>query len=103
MEHLVRLGAPRHKLLVGIPFYGQSFTLRSRTNSEPGAPSIGPGAPGKYTNQPGMLAYYEICDEGDSFCKIQISSCRDRVIVFVGLVFCCLHVKVFSGSLKEPT
>ncbi|PNF16877.1 putative chitinase 10 [Cryptotermes secundus] len=62
MEHLVRLGAPRHKLLVGIPFYGQSFTMGSRANTEPGAPSKGPGSPGKFTNQPGMLAYYEICD-----------------------------------------
>lgn len=65
MEHLVSLGAPRHKLLVGIPFYGQSFTLESVTNTEPGAPSIGPGTPGKFTNQPGMLAYYEICDTGE--------------------------------------
>jgi chitinase len=65
MEHLVRLGAPRHKLLVGIPFYGQSFTVGSRANTEPGAPSKGPGRPGKFTNQPGMLAYYEICDTGE--------------------------------------
>jgi hypothetical protein len=64
MQHLVNLGAPRHKLLVGIPFYGQSFTLQSKTNNEPGAPSGGPGRPGKFTNQPGMLAYYEICDGG---------------------------------------
>lgn len=65
MEHLVRLGAPRHKLLVGIPFYGQSFTVGSRTNTDPGAPSKGPGRPGKFTSQPGMLAYYEICDAGE--------------------------------------
>jgi hypothetical protein len=87
MEHLVRLGAPRHKLLVGIPFYGQSFTLGSRTNTEPGAPSNGPGEPGKYTNQPGMLAYYEICDEGESLHKIQLSYCWGRVILFIGVVF----------------
>lgn len=64
MEYLVSLGAPRHKLLVGIPFYGQSFTLASMTDTDPGAPSNGPGRPGKFTNQPGMLAYYEICDTG---------------------------------------
>jgi hypothetical protein len=86
MEQLVRLGAPRHKLLVGIPFYGQSFTLGSKTNTEPGAPSSGPGRPGKYTNQPGMLAYYEICDEGEAF---------DKMRVFYCLHTCCQGYSVY--------
>ena len=65
MEYLVNKGAPRKKLLVGIPFYGQSYTMGS-SSSDPGAPSSGPGKPGDYTHQPGMLAYYEICDRGTS-------------------------------------
>jgi hypothetical protein len=39
--------------------------MASRVNTELGAPSTGPGRPGKFTNQPGMLAYYEICDIGE--------------------------------------
>nr|CAD7569858.1 unnamed protein product [Timema californicum] len=62
MEYLVSKGAPRKKLLVGIPFYGQSFTLESPQSYNQGAEARGPGAPGELTRQPGMLAYYEICD-----------------------------------------
>ncbi|XP_050304967.1 probable chitinase 10 isoform X2 [Anthonomus grandis grandis] len=61
MEYLVSKGAPRGKLLVSIPFYGQSFTLPKSGSHDEGAPSIGPGAAGEFTKQPGMLAYYEIC------------------------------------------
>lgn len=62
MEYLVSRGAPSEKLLMGIPFYGQSFTLSKDTNNRENAPSSGPGEAGEYTRQPGMLAYYEICN-----------------------------------------
>ncbi|XP_063232762.1 probable chitinase 10 [Bacillus rossius redtenbacheri] len=62
MEYLVSKGAPRKKLLVGVPFYGQTFTLASARAHDQGAPALGAGSPGEYTKQPGMLAYYEICD-----------------------------------------
>lgn len=61
MEYLVSKGAPRNKLLVGIPFYGQSFTLTKSSSYGEGVPAAGAGEPGEYTKQPGMLAYYEIC------------------------------------------
>ncbi|CAG9856716.1 unnamed protein product [Phyllotreta striolata] len=61
MEYLVSKGAPRGKLLVGVPFYGQSYELKSKGGSGENAPANGPGEPGEYTKQPGMLAYYEIC------------------------------------------
>lgn len=61
LEYLASLGADREKLLMGVPFYGQSYTLASM-NTDMGAPSSAPGEPGEYTQQPGMLAYYEICD-----------------------------------------
>lgn len=61
MEYLVSKGAPREKLLVGIPFYGQSFTLTKSNSYAEGTPTVGPGEPGEFTKQPGMLAYYEIC------------------------------------------
>lgn len=62
MELLVSLGAPREKLLVGVPLYGQSFTLALKSANTVNSPSTGPGQPGEYTKQPGMLAYYEICN-----------------------------------------
>ncbi|KAL1492113.1 hypothetical protein ABEB36_012603 [Hypothenemus hampei] len=61
MEYLVSKGAIREKLLVGIPFYGQSFSLTKQNSFAEGIISKGPGEPGEYTKQPGMLAYYEIC------------------------------------------
>lgn len=61
MEYLVSRGAPREKLLVGVPFYGQTFTLGATGDTSVGADAGGPGEPGEYTKQPGMLAYYEIC------------------------------------------
>lgn len=63
MEYLVSRGAPRDKLLVGIPFYGQSFSLLRNDKYDQGVPTRGPGEPGEYTKQPGMLAYYEICNK----------------------------------------
>ena len=55
------MGAPLEKLLLGTPFYGRSFTLGSEGANKPGDRSQGPGKPGPYTDEPGFLAYYEIC------------------------------------------
>ena len=65
LQYYLSLGAPRSKLIVGIPFYGQSFT----TTSTPRAyreDTAGPGKAGTWTKQRGMLAYYEICSKGQS-------------------------------------
>lgn len=61
MNYLVGLGAEKSKLLVGIPLYGQSYRLSSVNQADLGDPTTGPGKPGEFTKQPGMLAYYEIC------------------------------------------
>lgn len=63
MRLLVELGADREKLIMGVPLYGQTFTLtqtRSGSVGE-GVNSEGPGDAGEFTRQPGMLSYYEIC------------------------------------------
>ncbi|XP_078046537.1 putative chitinase 10 [Augochlora pura] len=61
MEYLVGLGAEKSKLLMGVPFYGQTYRLSSERLSGLGEPATGPGASGEFTRQPGILAYYEIC------------------------------------------
>lgn len=59
---------------MGIPFYGQSYTLQDEKDNSYGAPAEGPGVPGEFTKQPGMLAYYEICDY--SKCIQRVEMCK---------------------------
>ena len=61
MKKIVSNGVPKEKLHMGVPFYGQSFTLQSSSSHQLGAPTRGGGDPGEYTLQRGMLAYHEIC------------------------------------------
>ncbi|KAF7487042.1 chitotriosidase-1 [Marmota monax] len=54
-------GTPANKLILGMPTYGRSFTLASLSDTGVGAPATGPGAPGPFTKEGGILAYYEVC------------------------------------------
>lgn len=64
--------------------YGQSYRLSSASHYKLDDPAAGPGTPGEYTRQPGMLAYHEICNRiknknwktgqgKNSCCKIRYS------------------------------
>ena len=64
MSYYESKGAPKSKLIVGIPFYGQSFSTRGGGTSY-GAETSGPGDAGRWTKQRGMLAFYEICSKGN--------------------------------------
>ncbi|XP_077514608.1 endochitinase-like isoform X2 [Amblyomma americanum] len=58
-------GAPRHKLIVGVPLYGRTYTLGSRDNHGLRAPVkkwLNGGSPGRYTNETGFQAYFEVCE-----------------------------------------
>ena len=57
----IEKGISPNKILLGIPLHGQSWILTSDKITSP-APATGAGAPGKFTTQAGMMAYYEICD-----------------------------------------
>ena len=60
MKHWLSLGAPKNKLIVGIPTYGRSWTLSS-TSSALGSPASSGGLAGPFTGASGFLGYNEIC------------------------------------------
>lgn len=51
---------PARKLVIGIPSYARTYTLKYAEVTGPGAPVTGPGMPGDTTAIPGFLAYYEV-------------------------------------------
>jgi len=57
------MGAPSRKIVMGMPLYGQSFTLENANNNGLNAKAPGPGQAGEFTKAAGFLAYY-----GAGFC-----------------------------------
>ncbi|XP_055626833.1 chitinase-3-like protein 1 [Toxorhynchites rutilus septentrionalis] len=55
-------GAPKEKLVMGIPLYGRSFTLANAGNNFIGAPASGPGIAGPYSRELGVMGYNELCE-----------------------------------------
>ncbi|KAL0272491.1 UNVERIFIED_CONTAM: hypothetical protein PYX00_005436 [Menopon gallinae] len=66
VQHYIKLGADRNKLVLGIPTYGRSYTLFNPDAVEIGSPADGPGEQGEATREKGYLAYYEICERINS-------------------------------------
>lgn len=54
------LKCPANKLVLGIPFYGQSFTLVDSEDPQFGDEVSGAGTAGTYTKSAGTLAYHEV-------------------------------------------
>ncbi|CAF1183224.1 unnamed protein product [Didymodactylos carnosus] len=61
LEYWLLEGVPPSMLNLGLATYGRSFTLKSTDSYGINAPTIGPGTSGKYTNENGIYAFYELC------------------------------------------
>lgn len=59
MNYWNEKGADKKKLIMGMPMYGQTFTLNSPTPTGLGTPG-GKGIAGEFTKQEGFTAYYEV-------------------------------------------
>lgn len=55
-------GADRRKLVLGMPMYGQSFSLADVKENDLNAPTYGGGEAGEETKARGFLAFYEVLD-----------------------------------------
>lgn len=55
-----RLGAPKEKLIIGMPTYGRTFTLSNTRRYKVNSPASSGGKEGTYTKEGGFLAYYEV-------------------------------------------
>lgn len=60
LHYWLEKGASPKKIIMGMPLYGQSFTLSDPKNHGLNAKAPGPGQAGEYTRAAGFLAYYEV-------------------------------------------
>lgn len=59
IDHLIRMGAPPSKLVLGVPFYGRTFTSSGSGNFN----DVTNGSfDGPYSRQKGFMGYNEICE-----------------------------------------
>lgn len=61
ITHWITAGMDAGKILMGIPMYGRTFTLRNASDHEPFALSDGEGIQGNVSKIRGTLSYYEAC------------------------------------------
>lgn len=59
IQHLIRLGAPPSKIVMGLPFYGRTFI--TNLDGYYGDASMDTSFAGPFTREPGFLGYNEIC------------------------------------------
>ena len=58
-------GLEKEKIILGMPFYGQSFKLANENENGLNAKAFGGASGGEFTKSEGFLSYYEvILDEG---------------------------------------
>lgn len=55
-------GCRPEQIVVGFPMYARTYTLKNSTITNPGSETDGPGEVGPVTKDPGLLAYFELCE-----------------------------------------
>lgn len=63
VQYWITQGADSRKLVVGIPFFGRSYTLRDPDNHGLGEEVDGYGTPAQYSEKYGQMAYAEVTDQ----------------------------------------
>jgi len=62
INYWIEQGAPKNKLVLGIPLYGHTYSLQSNDKHDIFSPSNGVGNQGPYTQEAGMVGYNEVCE-----------------------------------------
>lgn len=60
MHYWINKGAAPEQLILGVPFYGQSFSLEENVGTGLGVPSYAGGEAGDETRARGFLSFYEV-------------------------------------------
>ena len=60
MNYWLKQGASRCKLVLGMPLYGRSFTLKNKNSHGLGADASGKGKAGDFSDIEGYLSYNEV-------------------------------------------
>ena len=55
LKHLMKLGAPAEKLVLGIPTYGRGFSVQANSDMKPPLPANGGSTAGPITAEMGYL------------------------------------------------
>lgn len=72
INYWIEKGADRKKLVMGMPMYGQSFSLADNNENGLNAATYGGGEAGEETRARGFLAYYEVTLLINLFCHLFI-------------------------------
>lgn len=63
VESWVSHGCRPNQIVLGLPVYARTYTLQNPADTSPGAKATGPGETGPFTNDPGMIGYFELCEK----------------------------------------
>ena len=60
IKYYLEKGADKKKIILGMPLYGQAFTLNNPSVNGLNSPANQKGTAGPFTRAAGFLAYYEV-------------------------------------------